>query len=288
MKTIVIDPGHGGYDPGAVNGSVTEKAITLRVGLQVRDLLQKAGFHVVMTREADLSPGGYTVVQQDLQERCRISNEAKADVFLSVHVNAGGGQGTEIYVYGDGGQIRPLAQGIVDQVGKVMGFHGQPVRDGSGLYVIRNTEAEAMLLELGFIDSSDLPKMQKHLDEFAPLIVRAICAFYGVAFPGDQPTPVPNHPQLDVEAARAVVSVLGATYAVSGKLVGVALNYAANAVREAIGDPVQTRMGVPTRQAAESVIRLLQALWSMSKSEAVQEVLHFAADALRDAVGIPH
>lgn len=177
---ICLDPGHGGYDPGATNRDTREKDITLNIGLQLRDLLQRAGFSIVMTRESDVSPGGYRDVYADLRERCRISDAAQVDVFLSIHVNAGGGRGAEIYVYKNGGNIRPLAQSIVDNVASVVGYHGQPIKDGRELYVIRNTSAPAMLLEIGFIDSDDLPKIQANIDKFAPLIAKAFCQFYGV------------------------------------------------------------------------------------------------------------
>lgn len=282
-KLICIDPGHGGYDPGACANGAREKDITLHIGLQLRDLLQRAGFQVVMTRETDQSPGGFTSVDADLRERCRISNAAGADVFLSIHVNAGGGHGAEIYAAGDGGPIAGLARGIINNVGGIMGYHGTPVRDGgpngTGWAVICGTKADAMLLEIGFIDSDDLQKIQQHIDEFAPLIARAFCSFYGVAYPGDVPA-------LDPVAVQKVIPAISALYAIAKPEVGVAYNFAANALRRAVGASVTTDMGKPTRAAAEQVIAILSSLWPTGASSAVRDALHFAADALRDAVGI--
>src|SRR3569833_1092910 len=142
-RIICIDPGHGGYDPGAVAQGAREKDITLRIGLRLRDLLQRAGFAVIMTRERDNSPGGYEEVNADLRERCRISNAAGADVFLSIHVNAGGGHGAEVYANGDGGSIAGLARGIINNVATICGTHGQAVREGgtkgAGWAVIKGT-----------------------------------------------------------------------------------------------------------------------------------------------------
>ena len=285
-KTIIcIDPGHGGYDPGAVAGGAREKDITLQIGLQLRDLLRRAGFQVVMTREADQSPGGYKEVNADLQERCRIANSANVDTFLSIHVNAGGGNGAEIYVYGDGGRIAGLARGIISNVSSICGTHGQAVRDGgpsgSGWAVICNTKADAMLLEIGFIDSDDLPKIQGHLREFAPLIARAFYNFYGVADP-EQSQPEPNpRTILDKDGANLVITQLGALTKTVTPDVRIACNYAANALRRAISAPISEDLGTPSSQAADTLVNVLGALWKSTDRREVQDAYHFAADALR-------
>ena len=290
-KIICIDPGHGGYDPGAVSRGAKEKDITLHIGLQLRDLLQRAGFQVVMTRETDVSPGGLTNVNAELHERCRISNASRADAFLSIHVNAGGGTGGEIYVYGDGGPIAQLARGIITNVSTVCGTHGQAVRDGSpkgtGFAVVCNTEADAMLLEIGFIDSDDLPKIQSRLNDFAPLIARAFCEFYGVAYPvQNQPAPAKPaadqpHAALDAEGANSVIALLGALTKTGSPDVLVACNYAANALRRGISVPVSQDLGCPNAKAADTMINLLGALWGSTDRREVQDAYHFAADALR-------
>ena len=79
-KTVVIDPGHGGKDPGASDNGVTEKNVNLAVGLELERALSARGFKVVMTRNTD--------VYLTLQERTDIANRENADLFVSVHVNA--------------------------------------------------------------------------------------------------------------------------------------------------------------------------------------------------------
>lgn len=79
-KTIVIDPGHGGKDPGASDNGVVEKNVNLAVGLELERELLSRGFNVVMTRRTD--------VYLKLQERTDIANQVNADLFVSVHVNA--------------------------------------------------------------------------------------------------------------------------------------------------------------------------------------------------------
>ena len=79
-KTIVIDPGHGGKDPGAAANGVTEKNINLAVGLELAKALTARGYNVVMTRQTD--------IYLKLQERTDIANNVNADLFVSVHINA--------------------------------------------------------------------------------------------------------------------------------------------------------------------------------------------------------
>lgn len=103
--TIVIDPGHGGKDPGARGLHKTEeKDITLRVGLQLRKLLSKhPGIRVLMTRDRD--------VFVELEERTKFANSNEADLFVSIHVNSHPSRtvkGIEIYHFGEAKDQRAL------------------------------------------------------------------------------------------------------------------------------------------------------------------------------------
>ena len=103
--TIVIDPGHGGKDPGARGLQRTEeKDITLKVGLQLRELLSKQpGVRVLMTRDRD--------VFIELEDRARFANSSEADLFVSIHVNSHPSRqvkGIEIYHFGEAKDQRAL------------------------------------------------------------------------------------------------------------------------------------------------------------------------------------
>lgn len=88
VKVVVLDPGHGGWDPGAVRGSLREKDITLRVVLRLGALIEKhmPGVEVKYTRKTDkaLGPDKRT----DLRARTKMANDVKGDLLISVHVNA--------------------------------------------------------------------------------------------------------------------------------------------------------------------------------------------------------
>ena len=84
IRTVVIDPGHGGRDPGAVGPTgVMEKDVVLGIGLELKKLLEKAGLKVHMTRERD--------VFVPLRDRTKFANDKRADIFVSIHTDAVGG-----------------------------------------------------------------------------------------------------------------------------------------------------------------------------------------------------
>ena len=92
VKTIVIDPGHGGKDPGAVSQARQEKQIALRLSKVLRDILVKKGYNVRLTRETD--------VFLPLRKRTQFATNQKADLFISIHTNAStSGQAAGIETY---------------------------------------------------------------------------------------------------------------------------------------------------------------------------------------------
>lgn len=82
---IVIDPGHGGWDPGAVVGQTQEKAIVLEIGLALKQLLEEQGATVVLTRDEDEHYSKN--VREDLIQRVALVEKHKANVFVSIHAN---------------------------------------------------------------------------------------------------------------------------------------------------------------------------------------------------------
>jgi N-acetylmuramoyl-L-alanine amidase len=95
QKTVLLDPGHGGEDPGAVSdySGAKEKDINLAIALKVRKLLDDDGYKVLMTREEDkleYDPSTTNIVQkrkQDLLRRKKMMDEAGADIVVSIHLN---------------------------------------------------------------------------------------------------------------------------------------------------------------------------------------------------------
>lgn len=112
QPVVVIDPGHGGIDPGMTSKWLKEKDITLKVGLKLRQRLQKQGVKVIMTRVTDKHISKNKVV--DLDARSNMAKTGKVSAFISIHVNASTNtraHGVETYYFGHpiGGKHRSIA-----------------------------------------------------------------------------------------------------------------------------------------------------------------------------------
>ncbi len=160
---IVIDAGHGGSDPGAlgkVNGEIVarESEINLAVALKVQEYLEEEGIKVVMTRDGD--------DRISLGERCIISNEEEAHLFVSIHSNAmeAGNEhinGTMVFFGKTKDSEKPwiksqkLAKNILEKLCENLDTQNLDVQNGDQLAVIRGTVAPAVLIELGFITNDE-------------------------------------------------------------------------------------------------------------------------------------
>ena len=149
---IAIDLGHGvGKDRGAI-GFVQEEEIINEVGKTVITKLINLG-HIVY----DVRPSGQAfTLFQSLSYRVTTSNNLNAEIYVSIHANAGGGMGTEIFTYKgkEFVQSKTILNNLVD-----LGFVNRGIKDGTNLYVIRHTNAKAMLIEICFVDKkSDIDK----------------------------------------------------------------------------------------------------------------------------------
>ncbi|NLY55076.1 MAG: N-acetylmuramoyl-L-alanine amidase [Firmicutes bacterium] len=153
-KVIVIDPGHGGYNAGAVgaSGKTWEKTNVLFIAKDLKTMLEAAGATVVMTRETDISPESKT--RNQLETRVDIANQAKADLFVSIHNDANKDRtivGTTTYYYGSA-QSRRLAESVQKSLVAALGSRDHGVKS-SPYYVLRHTKMPAILVEVGFISN---------------------------------------------------------------------------------------------------------------------------------------
>lgn len=154
---VVIDPGHGGPDPGAVGiGGLRETDVVLDVGLQVAQLLQARGVQVLLTRTSE--------VDVDLPPRVSLANSSGADLFVSLHANAlsmarPDVNGIETF-YFEGGRSRRLAEIVQDRLMAISpGTPDRGARPGR-FFVIRRTVMPSVLTEMGFVTGEiDSPRL---------------------------------------------------------------------------------------------------------------------------------
>lgn len=175
-KTVVIDPGHGGSDPGAsnkVDSSIKEKDYTLDTSLAATEYLRKNNINVVLTRDSDLPSNK----QLSLAERSSLSNSINPDLLVSVHFNAynGTARGIEaFYKYKDrnGGTSKTLASNVVNSILEKFNLpnRGLKTRVGSDgvtdyYHMIREVNAPSIIIESSFIDNEEDQKLVNTLEK---------------------------------------------------------------------------------------------------------------------------
>lgn len=164
LPTIVIDPGHGGMDGGAVSGDIIEKDVNLAICLTMRDIFVASGFDVVMTRDTDISihddgvKGTRKQKVSDLHNRLAIAEASPDTIFLSVHQNkftSSKSRGTQIFYSPNNPGSEQLAAILQDDFIKML----QPENNrkykkaGKNLYLMYEAKCPAVLVECGFISN---------------------------------------------------------------------------------------------------------------------------------------
>lgn len=146
---VIIDPGHGGKDSGAIGiGGVLEKDVILPISKRITEVLERNGIQVIMTRDSD-----YFVT---LPGRVTMAERANADVFVSIHANSAGANrpevsGLETYHYDSG--LR-LAQIVHSKILQSLNVRDRKVRKAR-FYVLRKTSMPSILVETGFLTGRD-------------------------------------------------------------------------------------------------------------------------------------
>jgi N-acetylmuramoyl-L-alanine amidase len=144
FSTVVIDPGHGGFDRGGIPGqSVPEKMVALDTALRLQKLLQGAGLRTVMTRTTD--------VFVPLSVRSAIANAQRDAIFVSIHYNAArrsSARGIETYSENNRGAV--LAARIQRDIVTRVSTEDRGIRSAE-YYVLRNRRLPAVLVECGFL-----------------------------------------------------------------------------------------------------------------------------------------
>ncbi|MCT8140282.1 SH3 domain-containing protein [Anaerobacillus sp. CMMVII] len=176
-KVIVIDPGHGGRDPGAVAFGLMEKDIVLSTALILEKKLQQAGAKVVLTRSTD--------VFLALSDRTKVVNNQNADIFLSIHVNSSSiatAHGTETFwnrnyeLYNS----QLLASSLQSKLVNTLSTRDRGVKE-AGFEIIKYTRVPSVLIELGFLTNQNeaqrlaSPQFQ---DQAAQAILEGLVDFY--------------------------------------------------------------------------------------------------------------
>lgn len=156
IATVVIDPGHGDWDPGANVGNVLEKDISLTTSKAIEQALDEANIKAVYTRETDISLSDNKI--DDLKKRAAKSAENNANYFVSIHVNSFDESdevsGFEIYKKND--ESHSLAQNIGKNIEILNYSKNRGILDGGkSLQVLRDNTVPSVLIELGYLNNDN-------------------------------------------------------------------------------------------------------------------------------------
>lgn len=215
-KKVCLDAGHSASNKynKSPDGSFYEHEFALDMAKRMKTVLELAGVEVIETRpdDGDVSLG----------ERCRISNAAKPDLFVSIHSNAtgtlstgpdgwGSARGWEAYVYGLSGARYKAAQAILSRVeGVCPAIRKTPVVGKPSLYVLANTSAPAVLIEHGFHTNKEDVGLLKDTDYRGRLAIAEACGildWLGVPVPEDFRKPAVEEPAEPAEKSEAELAV---------------------------------------------------------------------------------
>lgn len=192
-KRVYVGIGHGGYDSGTVGNGFKEKDLTLSIGKYCNERLKQYGIETKISRTTDCD--------SSIKSKVAASNAFKANVCMDIHINAGGGDGSEVYYSHVSPNGKKLAQSIVDATLAIrQNTRGIKVRldkDGTDYYgMIRETDAPAVLVECAFIDNAtdiQIINTEAKRKAFGYAIADGVAKYLGVKMPTAKPT-TPSKP----------------------------------------------------------------------------------------------
>ena len=173
---IVIDPGHGGEDPGKVGvNDALEKEINLKIAEKLKALLEEKGIQIVMTREDDFVPESK---MEDLKKRVELINEVNPDIVVCVHQNSFTDQtvaGPQVFYHGDSEVSKMIAQTLQEELWLVDEEHRRQIKGNENYYMLSETKVPTVIVECGFLsNAADAEKLVT--EEYQDQIAEAICA----------------------------------------------------------------------------------------------------------------
>ena len=168
-RVVVVDPGHGGIDPGAKgSGGSVEKEITLAVARRLADFLQQSGAKVILTRDTDTmlydsdTSGLLAKKRQDLSRRVDMANENNADVFVSIHVNSfkadSRQHGAQTFSQPGSEESKELSKSIQAEISRLLKNTTRKPKEVD-YFTGRKSKMPSVIVEIGFISNPEEEKL---------------------------------------------------------------------------------------------------------------------------------
>lgn len=211
----LLDPGHGGKDPGAGGNGHREKDWTLKLSLYMYDRLRELGARVGITRTTDVT----------LEEEDRVAKvlRSRARYCISNHLNAGGGVGCETIhsLHSNGRLAKRIFDALKDagQKGRRVFYRVHPNGKDDYYFMHRRTgSVETIILEWAFIDSSeDMKRMEQNWKKYAEAVIRVLCQQIDISYsapkssaskPVQKPDPKPSNPKPAEKPSRELMDAV--------------------------------------------------------------------------------
>ena len=161
-KIVYIDPGHGGFDGGAIAEGIIEKDITLSISLMLRDYLVNSGFVVYLTREDDVSLETDIKHKKrtDIQKRVELINSSDCDIFISIHLNSfpiKSLSGAQTFYMGD--RNKRLASIVQNNFTRILGNTSRIEKEINDIYLLEHVNKKGVLAEVGFLSNENEKKL---------------------------------------------------------------------------------------------------------------------------------
>lgn len=156
-KIIIIDAGHGGWDPGKVaDNNIYEKNINLSISKKLQEYLEQSGAFVLMTRFDDKALGNRKI--KDMQERKEIANQSKADILISIHQNSfvnNRPRGAQVFYCKNSDASKTLASFIQEKIKENLDKNNFRVaKTNSSYFILRKINIPSVIVECGFLSNS--------------------------------------------------------------------------------------------------------------------------------------
>ena len=175
-KTIIIDPGHGGLDPGTSYKNIYEKDINLKIGLYLEKELGSLGANVIMTRDGDYdlsSPNTNYRKKSDFDNRIKLINNSNASLYISIHLNYLSNSkyyGPQVFYNGDNKILAELIQNKMNEYTKGNRIVKTIPKD---TYMYNKLKVSGVLIECGFL-SNKIEREKLQSEEYQKLLAKAI------------------------------------------------------------------------------------------------------------------
>ena len=187
-RIIVIDPGHGGVDSGAMLNNIEEKNITMEIALRLAEIISSNGGIALLTRDGDIDDytKGKGGKRNDLMKRAEIINGAGADMFLSIHVNSYKGSnklsGAQVFYNPQKPENKELAEILQCALSNCPVGNRFKVKDSTHIFLLKETMPAGVLIETGYISNpAEAANLCDHVyqKKLAEQIVKGLAFYFG-------------------------------------------------------------------------------------------------------------